>query len=83
MKMLWLKRFFQDLSLKEEGYVVYSDGQSAIDFAKNSTYHSRMNHADIRYHWIWEVVEKKMMRIEKIHIDKYPSNMMTNVFSKE
>ena len=36
----------------------------------------------MRYHWIREVIEKNLMKLEKIHTDKNPSDMMTKVVSK-
>uniref|UniRef100_A0A2N9HK67 Reverse transcriptase Ty1/copia-type domain-containing protein n=1 Tax=Fagus sylvatica TaxID=28930 RepID=A0A2N9HK67_FAGSY len=39
-EMLWMKRFLQDLGLKQDEYVVHCDSQSALDLSKNSTYHS-------------------------------------------
>ena len=40
-KMLWLKQFLQELGLKQDGYVVNCDSQSAMDLSKNSMYYSR------------------------------------------
>jgi hypothetical protein len=51
-EMLWMKRFLQDLGLKQDEYVVHYDSQSALDLSKNSTYHSRTKHTDVRYHWL-------------------------------
>ena len=56
---LWMKKLLQELSLKQEGYTVYCDSQSAIHLSKNSTYHSRSKHIDVRYHWIRDVLEMK------------------------
>uniref|UniRef100_A0A2N9IIJ6 Integrase catalytic domain-containing protein n=1 Tax=Fagus sylvatica TaxID=28930 RepID=A0A2N9IIJ6_FAGSY len=39
-EILWMKRFLQDLGLKQDEYVVHCDSQSALDLSKNSTYHS-------------------------------------------
>ena len=57
-EMLWLKRLLQELGLKQDGYVVNCDGQSAIDLSKNSVYHSRLKHIEVRYHWLRLVVEQ-------------------------
>ena len=35
-EMLWLKRFLQELGLKQDGYVVNCDSQCALDLSKNS-----------------------------------------------
>ena len=51
-EMIWLKRFLQELGLNQMEYIVYCDSQSAIDLSKNSMYHARTKHIDVRYHWI-------------------------------
>ena len=68
-KMLWLKWFLQELGLKQDGYVVDSDSQSAIDLNKNSMYHARSNHIEVRYHWLRVLVEQQSFELEKIHTD--------------
>ena len=40
---------FQELGLKQDGYVVNCDNQSAIDLSKNSVYHSCSKHIEVRY----------------------------------
>ena len=57
-EMFWLKQFLQELDLKEDGYVVNCDSQSAIDLSKNSMYHSCSKHIEVRYHWLRLVVEQ-------------------------
>uniref|UniRef100_A0A2N9IAG3 CCHC-type domain-containing protein n=1 Tax=Fagus sylvatica TaxID=28930 RepID=A0A2N9IAG3_FAGSY len=49
-EMLWMKRFLQDLGLKQDEYVVHCDSQGALDLSKNFTYHSQTKHIDVRYH---------------------------------
>ena len=82
-EMLWMMRFLQELGLKQDEYVVFCDSQSAIDLSKNSMYHSRTKHIDVRYHWIREVMEKQFLQLRKIHTDKNLSDMMTKVVTKE
>ena len=60
---------FQELGLKQDGYVVNCDNQSAIDLSKNSMYHACLNHIEVRYHWLRLVVEQQSFELEKIHID--------------
>lgn len=36
----------------------------------------------MKYHWIQQVLEKKLIKLEKIYIDKNPSDMITMVVSK-
>ena len=49
-EMLWMKRFFQELGLMQDKYVVHFDSQSAIDLSKNVTFHSCLKHIEVRYH---------------------------------
>jgi hypothetical protein len=50
--------------------VLYYDSQSAILLNKNSTFHSRLKHIDVKCHWICDALENKLLQIEKKHIDE-------------
>ena len=62
---------------------MYYDSQSDIQLAKNSTYHSKSKHIDVRYHWIRDMLEQKQLQLEKIHTSKNASDMMTKSLLKE
>ena len=57
--------------------------QSAIHLSNNFTFHSCSKHIDVRYHWIRDVLDSKMLQLEKIHTDENGSDMMTKALSKE
>ena len=65
-KMVWLKRFLQELGLHQKKYVVYCDSHNAIDLSKNTMYHARTNHINVRYHWIREKIKDGSMQFMKI-----------------
>ncbi|KAM2983821.1 hypothetical protein FF2_009695 [Malus domestica] len=81
-ELLWLKGFLQELGLKQSDYGVYCDSQSAMDLSKNTTYHSRTKHIDIRYHWIRDAIENKLLQLKQIHTDNNSSDMLTKVVTK-
>ncbi|GKC61711.1 retrovirus-related pol polyprotein from transposon TNT 1-94, partial [Tanacetum coccineum] len=56
-EILWLKRFLQELDFKQQRYAVLYDNQSTIYLTKNSMFHKRTKHIDIRYHWIRDAIE--------------------------
>ena len=64
-------------------YVVHCDSQSALGLSKNSTYHSRTKHIDVRYHWLKLIVDQQFMQLRKIHTDKNPTDMLTKAVPKE
>lgn len=78
-----MKNFLHELGMKQEKYVMFSDSQSVIHLAKNSSYHSRTKHIDVTYHWIRDVVYSKLLKLEKIHTDDNGSDMMTKILSNE
>ena len=49
-ELLWMKKFIQEFGFKQQRYVMLCDNQSAIHLGKNSTFHSRSKHIDVRYH---------------------------------
>ena len=46
--------------------VVYCDNSNAIDIFKNLVQHSKTMHIEIRYHFIRDLVEKKIVCLEYI-----------------
>lgn len=55
-ELRWMKRFLGELGCAQKRYVLYCDSQSAIHLGKNSTFHGRSKHIDVRYHWIRDVL---------------------------
>ncbi|BAU00723.1 hypothetical protein VIGAN_10233900, partial [Vigna angularis var. angularis] len=60
-----------------------SDSQSAIHLAKNSTFHSRTKHIDLRYHFIRSLLEDEVLTLRKILGSKNPADMLTKVVTTE
>lgn len=50
--------------------------QSAPFLSKNPVYHK---HIEVKYHFIQEKIASGEVNVEKIHIDKNPSNISTKV----
>ncbi|CAA0823294.1 cysteine-rich RLK (RECEPTOR-like protein kinase) 8 [Striga hermonthica] len=80
---LWMRRFLEELGLHQEKYVVFSDSQSAIHLSKNSSFHSRSKHIEVRYHWIRNVLESKQLHLAKVHTSENGADMMTKTLPKE
>ena len=51
-EMIWLQRFMGELGEEHDMGILYSDSQSAIHLAKNSAFHSRTKHIQLKYHFI-------------------------------
>ena len=82
-EMLWMKRFLQELGVQQENYIIFCDSQSALHLSKNTMYHARTKHIDVRYHWIRQAIEEKSFQLQKVHTDHNTADMMTKVVPKE
>ena len=82
-EMLWMKGSLQELDLKQKDYIIHCDSQSEIDLSKNTMYHARTKHIDMRYHWIRKAIEEQLFHIRKIHTNENTTDMMTKVITKE
>ena len=57
--------------------VVYCDNSSAIDISKNHVQHSKTKHIEIMYHFIKDLVERKIMCLEYIPTERQNANIFT------
>ena len=58
--------------------VVYCDNSSVIDILKNPVQHSETKHIEIGYHFIRDLVKRKIVTLEYIPTER----QNTNIFSK-
>ena len=82
-EMIWLQRFMGELGKEHDKGTLYSDSQSAIHLAKNSTFHSRTKHIQLKYHFIRSVLEDGQLKLEKIQTSQNPADMLTKVVTRE
>ena len=69
---VWLKAFMRELGevSSNEPVNVYETNQGAIALAKNSEFHKRTKHIDIRYHFVHEKVEDGHVILESCRHSK-------------
>ncbi|CAA0831359.1 Uncharacterized mitochondrial protein AtMg00300 [Striga hermonthica] len=56
---------------------------SAIHLSKNSSFHLRSKHIEVRYHWIRNVLESKQLHLAKVHTSENGADMMKKTLPKE
>eukprot|EP00253_Pinus_taeda_P015199 PITA_15199 len=66
-EIIWLQRFLDELGKKKELGKLYSDSQSAIHLSKNSAFHSKTKHTQLKYHFIRLALGDGQLKLEKIH----------------
>ncbi|GAA0170203.1 transmembrane signal receptor [Lithospermum erythrorhizon] len=73
-QLIWMKQMLEEYGVNPG---VYYDNMSAINISKNPVQHSRMNHIDIRHHFIRDLVEEKVVKLEHVSTDKQVANIFT------
>ena len=51
--------------------------------AKNPVFHAKTKHIDVKYHFIRDMLEDKLLELVKVHIDDNPADLMTKVLPPE
>ncbi|RDX99373.1 hypothetical protein CR513_17579, partial [Mucuna pruriens] len=68
-----------NLNCRRRNLVLFRTNISAIHLRKNSTFHSRSKHVDLRYQWICDALDAKLLKLAKVHTDDIGADMMTKV----
>ena len=80
---IWLGRLVADLGISVEMPILHCDSQSAIQLAKNPVFHAKTKHVDVKYHFIREVLEDKLLQFAKVHTSENPADLLTKGLSSE
>ena len=51
--------------------------------AKNPVFHGKTKHIAMKYHFIWDVLEDKLMELVKVHTDDNPADLLTKGLASE
>ena len=62
---VWLRRLAADMQVDFKGpLVIYEDNQSAIEMSKNPQFHGRAKHIDIKFHYVRDQCNEKVIKLE-------------------
>ncbi|KAJ9538248.1 hypothetical protein OSB04_030981 [Centaurea solstitialis] len=59
---------------------IYIDNNSAISIVNNPVKHSKTKHIEIKYHFIRDCNEKKLIQVLKVHTDDKYADLFTKAF---
>ena len=74
-QLLWMKKLLSDYGISQDTMVVCCDNSSAINISKNSVQHSKTKCIEIRYHFIRDLVERKIVALEYIPTERRKASL--------
>ena len=77
-QLLWMKNLLHDYGISQDTMCVFCDNTSVINLSKNPVQHLKSKHIEIQYHFIWDLVEEKIVCLEFINT----TNQKANIFTK-
>lgn len=78
---IWMRGLISELGVPQDVIKVYCDSHSAICLTKNDMYQFKTKHIDIKYHFIRDIVAEGKIKVDKIHTDEDPADMLTKSLS--
>jgi hypothetical protein len=79
-QILWIQNQMMDYGLTFMNTPIMIDNKSAISITNNPVKHSKTKHIDIRYHFIRDCAEKKLIRLVKVHTNEQYADLFTKPF---
>lgn len=74
---LWLKGITSEFGFEQKKAEIFCDSQSALCLARNSVFHERTKHIDVRLHFTRDVVADGSIVVSKIGTVENPADILT------
>ncbi|GJW40311.1 hypothetical protein Tco_0066156 [Tanacetum coccineum] len=79
-QVLWIQNQMMDYGFNFLNTRIHIDNESTISVIKNPVDHSRTKHIEIRFHFIRDCYEKRLIEVVKIHTDNNVADLLTKGF---
>ncbi|GJT98482.1 putative ribonuclease H-like domain-containing protein [Tanacetum coccineum] len=79
-QVLWIQNQMIDYGFNLMNTKIHIDNESTISVIKNLVAHFRTKHIEIRFHFIRDCYEKRLIEVVKIHIDSNVADLLTKGF---
>ena len=73
---MWLKGITNELGVCGDLVKLYCESQSAIHLSKNTMFHERTKHIDVKLHFVRDIISKGIIKVEKISTLVNPVDML-------
>nr|GEW00221.1 retrovirus-related Pol polyprotein from transposon TNT 1-94 [Tanacetum cinerariifolium] len=82
-QILWMRSQLTDYGLGFKNIPMYCDNKSVIALCCNNVRHSRSKHIDIRYHFIKEQVENRVIELYFVNTEYHLADLFTKALVRD
>jgi len=80
---VWLRNHLAELKIKlENPTIIHVDNRSTIRLARNSEFHKRTKHIDVRYHFTRELVQNQVLKLSYLSTTEQKADILTKPLLK-
>ena len=74
---IYLQQLQEEMKIGKKGVLLYGDNESSLKLAENPVFHQRSQHILIKYHFIRDRVEDKVIELCKVDTGLNAADMLT------
>ncbi|GJV76648.1 putative ribonuclease H-like domain-containing protein [Tanacetum coccineum] len=82
-QVLWIQNQMMDYGFNFMNTKIHIDNESTISVIKNPVAHSKTKHIEIRFHFIRDCYEKRLIEVIKIYTDSNVADLLTKGFDAQ
>jgi hypothetical protein len=77
-KAVWLRKLLAGLfDLELEATCIWCDNQSCVKLTENPVFHDKSKHIEIRYHYIRDMVQKGVVKLQYVTTNEKIADVLT------
>ena len=78
LRQHWLRNLYEELGYAQEFPItIKGDNDGSIAMAKNQQFHNRSKHIAIQWHWVRDLVEQELIKIETCQDPQQTPDVLT------
>ena len=58
------------------------DNQTCVKLSKNHVFHDKLKHIEIKFHYIWDMVQRGEVKLQYVETDEQIADMLTNPLAR-
>jgi hypothetical protein len=79
----WLQNLYEELGCKQQSPItIKGDNDGSITMARNQQFHSQSKHIAILWHWVRDLVEQELVRIETCRDPQQTADVLTKALPR-